>query len=248
MLGKVYLVGGGPGDPDLLTIKALKIMQSADVIVYDYLISDDVLALCSETADKISVGKKAGAHSVPQDQTNQILVDLAFQGKNVCRLKGGDPYIFGRGGEEAQVLVQNGISFEVIPGITAASACSASTGIPLTHRDYAQSVQFITGHHQAALKNSNDPAVDWQNLAQSNQTLVIYMGIIRSAEIQQQLLQNGRAPETPVAIVEKGSRPDQRVVTGQLNELESLIKTNHIGSPALIIIGEVVKIRNELTK
>jgi len=253
-VGQVYLVGGGPGDPNLLTIKALQTMQMADVIVYDYLISDEIIELCRKDADFISVGKKAGNHTLPQDQINQLLVDLAKEGKVVCRLKGGDPYIFGRGGEEAQLLVKNDVPYQVVPGITAAAACSATTGIPLTHRDFAQSVQFVTGHCKnadaVAAANGKSPSENtgpnWQALATSNQTLVVYMGVIRSSIIRENLIKHGRAAETPIAIVEKGSRPDQRVITGTLAELDTLAKAHKIGSPALIIIGEVVELHKEL--
>ena len=246
--GHVYLVGGGPGDPELLTIKALQTMQMADVIVYDYLISEPILALCRKDAQMISVGKKAGNHTLPQDQINQLLVDLAQEGKVVCRLKGGDPYIYGRGGEEAQLLAKNGIPYKVIPGITAAAACSASSGIPLTHRDYAQSLQFITGHCKSsdAVASADTNGPHWPSLAVSNQTLVVYMGVIRSATIKDNLIEHGRAPDTPIAIIEKGTRPDQRVVIGQLHELDELAVKHKIGSPALIIIGEVVKLHSEL--
>lgn len=242
--GQVFLVGGGPGDPDLLTIKALKIMQAADVIVYDALITDEILSLCRQDAEYISVGKKAGNHTLPQEQINQLLVDLAKTGKVICRLKGGDPYIYGRGGEEAQLLAKNNIAYQVIPGITAAAACSAAVGIPLTHRDYAQSLQFVTGHLKKATDTQSD--TNWQSLASANQTLVIYMGIIQSPEIKHQLIKHGRAADTPVAIIEKGTRPDQRVVIGTLNTLDELVKTHQIGSPALIIVGEVVHLYSQL--
>ncbi len=241
---QVFLVGGGPGDPDLLTIKALRIMQTADVIVYDALITDEILSLCRQDAEYISVGKKAGNHTLPQEQINQLLVDLAKTGKVICRLKGGDPYIYGRGGEEAQLLAKNNIAYQVIPGITAAAACSAAVGIPLTHRDYAQSLQFVTGHLKKATDTSSD--TNWQSLASANQTLVIYMGIIQSPEIKSQLIKHGRAADTPVAIIEKGTRPDQRVVIGTLNTLDELVQTHQIGSPALIIVGEVVNLYEQL--
>ena len=246
--GHVYLVGGGPGDPELLTIKALQTMQMADVIVYDYLISQPILDLCRKDAEMISVGKKAGNHTLPQDKINELLVELSQQGKVVCRLKGGDPYIYGRGGEEAQLLAKHGISYKVIPGITAAAACSASAGIPLTHRDYAQSLQFITGHCKSsdAVASAADTGPNWASLAVSKQTLVVYMGVIRSATIKQNLIEHGRAPETPVAIIENGTRPNQRVVVGKLNELDSLATKHNIGSPALIIIGEVVDLHDQL--
>jgi uroporphyrin-III C-methyltransferase/precorrin-2 dehydrogenase/sirohydrochlorin ferrochelatase len=242
--GQVFLVGGGPGDPDLLTIKALKIMQAADVIVFDYLITDEILSLCREDAEYVSVGKKAGNHTLPQEQINQLLVDLAHKGKMVCRLKGGDPYIYGRGGEEAQLLAKHNIPYQVVPGITAAAACSAAVGIPLTHRDYAQSLQFVTGHLKKVTDTSSD--TNWQSLASANQTLVIYMGIIQSPEIKSQLIKHGRAADTPVAIIEKGTRPDQRVVIGTLNTLDELVQSHQIGSPALIIVGEVVNLYGQL--
>jgi uroporphyrin-III C-methyltransferase/precorrin-2 dehydrogenase/sirohydrochlorin ferrochelatase len=241
---RVFLVGGGPGDPDLLTIKALKIIQRADVIVYDALITPEILALGSKDAEYICVGKKAGNHTLVQEKINQLLVDLANKGKVVCRLKGGDPYIYGRGGEEAQLLAKNNIAYQVIPGITAAAACSAAVGIPLTHRDYAQSLQFVTGHLKKPTDTSAD--VNWHSLASANQTLVIYMGIIQSPEIKTQLIKHGRAADTPVAIIEKGTRPDQRVVIGTLNTLDELVQTHKIGSPALIIVGEVVNLHAQL--
>jgi uroporphyrin-III C-methyltransferase/precorrin-2 dehydrogenase/sirohydrochlorin ferrochelatase len=247
--GHVHLVGGGPGDPDLLTIKALQIMQRSDVIVYDHLISPEVLALCRKDAEFISVGKKAGNHSVAQMRIHKILIEQAKMGKQICRLKGGDPFIFGRGGEEAQALVEENIDFSVVPGITAASACAASAAIPLTHRDHAQSVQFITGHckiNSASSVAGEQP--DWASLAQSKQTLVVYMGIIRSADVKSNLIEHGRSPNTPVAIIENGSRPEQRVVTGILSELDDLVAREQIGSPALIIIGDVVKVHAEIVK
>ena len=246
--GHVYLVGGGPGDPELLTIKALQTMQMADVIVYDYLISQPILDLCRKDAQMISVGKKAGNHTMPQNKINELLVELALEGKVVCRLKGGDPYIYGRGGEEAQLLAKHGIAYKVIPGITAAAACSASSGIPLTHRDYAQSLQFITGHckNNDAVASAGEQGPNWASLAVSKQTLVVYMGVIRSATIKDNLIAHGRAPSTPVAIIENGTRPNQRVVTGELSKLDSLAKEHNIGSPALIIIGEVVDLHDQL--
>ena len=239
--GHVALVGAGPGDPELLTLKALQVMQSADVIVHDRLVSDAVLAYARKDADYISVGKTAGHHCVPQKEINQILVDLAKEGKVVCRLKGGDPFIFGRGGEEAETLHQQGVAFSIVPGITAASGCSAYAGIPLTHRDHAQHVHIVTGH-----RKDDSEATDWQALAQSNQTLVIYMGLLRAEVIQQQLITHGRAKETPVAIVENGTRDNQRVISGTLNELSQLIQSNEVGSPGLIIVGEVVALQQSL--
>ena len=239
--GEVYVVGAGPGDPELLTLKALQLMQQADVVVYDYLVSPQIMELVRRDAEKICVGKKAGAHSVPQQDTNQLLVDLALAGKKVCRLKGGDPFIFGRGAEEIEALLPHHIAFQVVPGVTAAAGCAAYAGIPLTHRDYAQSVQFITGHCRS---DGSEP--DWASMRSANQTLVIYMGLMKSAHIQQQLIAAGRSADTPVAIVENGSRSDQRVVTGSLQQVATLIEQHQLQSPALLIIGDVVKLQQDL--
>ena len=237
--GDVALVGAGPGDPSLLTLKALQLMQQADVVLYDRLVSSDILDLVRRDADLISVGKAAGNHEVEQSRTNQMLVEFARQGKKVVRLKGGDSFIFGRGGEELEELVEAGIAFQVVPGITAASGCSAYAGIPLTHRDFAQSVTFVTGHRKA-----DGEQLNWQALAASNQTLVVYMGLIQSQEIQAQLLNHGRSPETPVALVNKGTTSDQHVVIGKLSELEQL--GGGLQGPTLMIIGEVVDLADKL--
>lgn len=239
--GEVYVVGAGPGDPELLTLKALQLMQQADVVVYDYLVSEPIMQLVRRDAELICVGKKAGAHSVAQEHTNQLLIDLALSGKKVCRLKGGDPFIFGRGAEEIEVLLPHQIPFQVVPGITAAAGCAAYAGIPLTHRDYAQAVQFVTGHCQ---KDGKEP--DWHSLSRPNQTLVIYMGLMKSAHIQAQLLAAGRAPTTPIAILENGTRPEQRVITGTLAQLADLIEQQQVQSPALLVIGEVVALQQKL--
>lgn len=242
--GEVYIVGGGPGDPDLLTIKALQLMQQADVVVHDGLVSAEVLNLVRRDADRISVSKSAGCHSMPQDEINQLLVDLAGKGHKVCRLKGGDPFIFGRGGEEVEVLAAAGIPYQIVPGITAAAGCSAYAGIPLTHRDHAQAVQFVTGHSRTSGQKGTGP--DWASLAKPHQTVVIYMGLINSADIVSKLMANGRNGDTPVAIVERGTTISQRVVTGQLSTLVSLIEQEKIASPALIIVGEVVSLQQRL--
>ncbi|HCU65554.1 MAG TPA: uroporphyrinogen-III C-methyltransferase [Rheinheimera sp.] len=239
--GEVYVVGAGPGDPELLTLKALQLMQQADVVVYDYLVSEPIMQLVRRDAELICVGKKAGAHSVAQEHTNQLLIDLALAGKKVCRLKGGDPFIFGRGAEEIEVLLPHQIPFQVVPGITAAAGCAAYAGIPLTHRDYAQAVQFVTGHCQ---KDGKEP--DWHSLSRANQTLVIYMGLMKSAHIQAQLLAAGRAADTPIAILENGTRPEQRVITGTLAQLADLIEQQQVQSPALLVIGEVVVLQHKL--
>ncbi len=237
--GEVALIGAGPGDAGLLTIRALQLMQQADVVLYDYLVSDEIMELCRRDAEFICVGKRAGFHSVPQEETNAMLVKHALKGKRVVRLKGGDPFMFGRGAEELQVLKSANVPFQVVPGITAAAGATAYAGIPLTHRDHAQTAMFITGH----LKKEDD-TFRWSTLARGKQTLVIYMGLMKSAHIQEQLLTHGRAPETPVAIIENGTRRDQKVYKGQLNQLAELAEG--AGSPALIVVGEVVQLAEEL--
>lgn len=237
--GDVALVGAGPGDPSLLTLKALQLMQQADVVLYDRLVSREILDLVRRDADLISVGKKAGKHEVEQSRTNQMLVEYAQQGKKVVRLKGGDSFIFGRGGEELEELVEAGVAFQVVPGITAASGCSAYAGIPLTHRDYVQSVTFVTGH-----RKENGNTLNWKALAAPNQTLVIYMGLIQSQEIEKNLLANGCPADTPVALINKGTRPEQQVIHGQLSELSQL--GGGLTGATLIIIGEVVNLADKL--
>ncbi len=237
--GEVALIGAGPGNAGLLTIRALQLMQQADVVLYDYLVSDEIMELCRRDAEFICVGKRAGFHSVPQEETNAMLVTHALKGKRVVRLKGGDPFMFGRGAEELQVLKSANVPFQVVPGITAAAGATAYAGIPLTHRDHAQTAMFITGH----LKKEDD-TFRWSTLARGKQTLVIYMGLMKSAHIQEQLLTHGRAPETPVAIIENGTRRDQKVYKGQLDQLVQLAEG--AGSPALIVVGEVVQLADEL--
>jgi len=241
--GEVYLVGAGPGDPDLLTFKALRLMQQADVVVYDRLVSEPILNLIRRDADRIYVGKEKAAHCVPQNEINQLLIDLANQGKRVVRLKGGDPYIFGRGGEEAQQLVKAGVAFEAVPGITSAAGTANYCGIPLTHRDFAQSVTFATGH----LKN-NTVDLNWPALAQSNNTLVIYMGLTGLTTISEKLINHGRLANTPVAVVQNATRPDQKVVIGDLTSIAEKVVQAKIESPAMIIIGEVVSLYDELNQ
>ncbi|WP_241649469.1 siroheme synthase CysG [Rosenbergiella collisarenosi] len=237
--GEIYLVGGGPGDPGLLTLRGLQVMQLADVVLYDHLVSDEVLDLVRRDAERICVGKRAGAHSVPQNETNQLLVSLAQQGKKVVRLKGGDPFIFGRGGEELEAAVAANIPFQVVPGITAAAGATAYAGIPLTHRDYAQSAVFITGHCRS---DGREP--DWAALALSDQTLAIYMGTVKAGEISRRLIEHGRAADTPVAVIARGTRQDQCVLTGRLDQLADL--ATHAPSPALVVIGEVVHLHKQL--
>jgi len=237
--GEIALVGAGPGDPGLLTLRGLQIMQQADVVLYDHLVSAPVLDLVRRDADRICVGKRAGAHSVIQEETNQLMVELAQQGKRVVRLKGGDPFIFGRGGEELQVAVAAGIPFQVVPGITAAAGATAYAGIPLTHRDHAQSVTFITGHNRGG-----DAGLDWADLARSRQTLAIYMGALKASDISQQLIAHGRAAETPVAVISRGTLPDQQVFSGSLQQLASLAQQAPL--PALLVIGEVAQLHHQL--
>ena len=237
--GEITLVGAGPGDAGLLTLRGLQVMQLADVVLYDHLVSDEVLELVRRDADRICVGKRAGAHSVSQEETNQLLVKLALEGKRVVRLKGGDPFIFGRGGEELQAAKAAGIPFQVVPGITAAAGATAYAGIPLTHRDHAQSVLFITGHCRA---DSN--GIDWPSLARARQTLAIYMGTVKAAEIAAGLIEHGRDPATPVAVIGRGTRQDQQVLTGTLAQLEALAAT--APTPALLVIGEVVNLHGQL--
>ncbi|EKY3232962.1 uroporphyrinogen-III C-methyltransferase [Cronobacter malonaticus] len=236
--GEVVLVGAGPGDPGLLTLKGLQQIQQADIVVYDRLVSDEIMNLVRRDADRVFVGKRAGYHCVPQEEINQILLREAQRGKRVVRLKGGDPFIFGRGGEELETLCDAGIPFSVVPGITAASGCSAYAGLPLTHRDYAQSVRLITGH----LKNGGE--FDWHNLAAEKQTLVFYMGLNQAAAIQEKLIEHGMDPQMPVALVENGTSVKQRVVAGVLSELGVLAQ--RVESPSLIIVGRVVALRDKL--
>ncbi|WP_104472141.1 siroheme synthase CysG [Acinetobacter indicus] len=239
--GEVYLVGAGPGDPELLTLKALRLMQQADVVIYDRLVSDPIIELCRRDAEKIYVGKARSNHAVPQEGINALLVKYAQEGKRVCRLKGGDPFIFGRGGEEIEELFAAGVAFQVVPGITAASGCSAYAGIPLTHRNYAQSVRFLTGH----LKEGS-PELPWSELVYENQTLVLYMGLVGLEKICQKLIAHGQRPDMPVALVSKGTTPEQKVVVGSLADIASKVTEHQIQAPTLTIIGEVVKLREQL--
>jgi uroporphyrin-III C-methyltransferase/precorrin-2 dehydrogenase/sirohydrochlorin ferrochelatase len=241
-VGEVYLVGGGPGDPDLLTFRALRLMQQADVIVHDRLVSKQVLDLCRRDAERIYVGKERDNHALPQDEINMLLVKLAKQGKRVCRLKGGDPFIFGRGGEEIETLAAEGVTFQVVPGITAAIGMSSYAGIPLTHRDYSQSVTFVTGHLKDGSMNLN-----WSALAQPNQTVVFYMGLKGLSVICDNLIKHGRSPDTPMALVQQATTPRQKEFIGTLGTMTKVIAKEEIKPPTLIVVGEVVQLHKQFS-
>ena len=241
LLGKVSLVGGGPGDPELLTLKAARLIQAADTIVYDNLVSPEILAMARPGTELHYVGKKAALHILPQKAINALLVKLAQEGKNVVRLKGGDPYIFGRGGEEVEALVAHGVPFEVVPGITAAAGMAAYAGIPLTHRDFCQTVTFATGH----LKDGSSD-LDWTALARPGQTLVIYMGVKGLEEISARLIKHGLPADTPAAAIQQATLPQQKTVTGTLANLPQRVLDAGIRPPALVVIGQVVTLRDRL--
>jgi len=238
--GKVWLVGAGPGDADLLTVKALRAINSADIIFYDQLVSEEICALFPKNTPALYVGKVKNNHSIPQEDLNQLLVNQAQLGLNVCRIKGGDPFVFGRGGEELLELRKAGVEAEVVPGITSASGCSTYADIPLTHRGLSQGCTFVTGHAEKSLD------VNWSGLAQLNHTLVFYMGLTRSGEISEKLLAGGLAADTPVAIIENGCRKNQRDIISDVANFAEVVVREKVQSPALIIVGQVVKMKEQL--
>ena len=240
--GTVYLVGAGPGDPELLTVRALRIISAADILVYDQLVSDTILALVNPAAERIYAGKQRGNHAVPQEDLNRLLVDLGRTDKRIVRLKGGDPYTFGRGGEEVETLKENGIPFEVVPGVTAAAGVAAYAGIPLTHRNHAQACVFVTGHLKDGSMN-----LDWEGLARRRQTIIIYMGLHGLSYLCDQLIAHGLPTDWPAAMVQQGTTPKQRTVTGTLATLPTLATAAGLKPPTLIIVGEVVNLKEKLS-
>lgn len=242
--GTVYLVGAGPGDAELLTLRAARLIKAADVLVYDYLVAPEILELARPDAERVFAGKRRGNHAMPQQELNLLLVHLARQNKIVVRLKGGDPYIFGRGGEEVETLATHGVPFEVTPGITAASGVAAYAGIPLTHRDFAQACVFVTGHLKGEAADS--VALDWPGLARKKQTIVIYMGLVGLPTLCAKLIEHGLPHDWPAAIVQQGTTPNQRTVVGTLTTLPELADAAKLQAPTLIIVGEVVKLHARL--
>ena len=238
----ISLVGAGPGDPDLLTVKALRLIQSADVVVYDRLVSDAIIDLIPAGVTRLFVGKQPGCHALPQEQINQLLLKLARAGHRVVRLKGGDPFIFGRGGEEALLLAEHGVRFEIVPGITAAAACSAYAGIPLTHRGLAHGVQLVTGH----CRRDEPLDLDWRALAAPDLTLCLYMAVAHLEQIARELIAAGRAARTPVAVIARGTTGSQRRLLTRLDTLAASVREAGIGAPAMVVIGEVVTLAERL--
>ena len=241
--GKVYLVGSGPGDPELLTMKARRLIDTADVVIFDQLPGKAILDSIPQNTEKIDAGKFAGDHRLSQWETNELIVEKAKEGKMIVRLKGGDPYMFGRGGEEAEVLVEAGVEFEVVPGITSAIAAPAYAGIPVTHRDHASMVTFITGHEDPT---KDETALDWETLAKFDGTIVIFMGVKMLGRNTGELLKFGKDPKTPVALIERGTRPDQRVTIGNLETIANIAKEQDVKAPAITLIGDVVKLHEIL--
>ena len=239
--GEVYLVGAGPGDPDLLTFRALRLLQQAEVIVYDRLVSEQILDLARRDADLVYVGKERDKHTLPQEDINRMLARIAKKGKRVLRLKGGDPFIFGRGGEEIETLMEEGVPFQVVPGITAASGAASYGGIPLTHRDYAQSVLFVTGHLKDGSMNLN-----WKALVQPNQTVVVYMGLLGVKTLCAKLVEHGMQETTPIALIQQATTVNQKVLIGTLATMPDLVDSSDIKPPTLIVVGEVVGLHKKL--
>ncbi|WP_439106922.1 siroheme synthase CysG [Congregibacter sp.] len=240
-VGEVYLIGAGPGDPELMTFKALRLLQRADIVLHDRLVNPDIVAMARRDADKLYVGKRRSDHSVPQDRINELLVELALEGKRVARLKGGDPFVFGRGGEEIELLAQRDIPFQVVPGITAGNAAACYAGIPLTHRDYAQSVRFVTGHTKDGELHHR-----WEEFLSNTETLVFYMGLVGLPIICRELIAHGRSKDTPVALIERATSAEQRLLTGTLGSIESLVESAKPQAPTLIIVGKVVLLAERL--
>ncbi|MCP8304771.1 MAG: uroporphyrinogen-III C-methyltransferase [archaeon] len=240
--GKVFLVGAGPGDPDLLTVKAVELLKKADVVIYDKLVSKSILQLVPQKTEKIYVGKGPGKHELSQEEINKLIVNKALEGKTVVRLKGGDPFLFGRGGEEAEILMNHNIDFEVVPGITSALAASAYAGIPLTHRDYSSSIAIVTGHRATKGKGK----VKWDKLANSVDTIVILMGVGQLKSIVESLMRGGLSLDTHVAIIERGTLADQRTLIGRLGTIVKEAKERKVSPPAVIVIGEVVRLGEKL--
>ncbi len=240
-IGEVYLVGGGPGDPDLLTFRALRLMQRADVVLYDRLVGKDIISLIRRDAERIFVGKLPEQHTMQQEDISQLLVDLALQGKRVLRLKGGDPFIFGRGGEEIEKLAEHDIPFQVVPGVTAAAGCASYSGIPLTHRDHAQSCMFVTAHGKDGVLG-----LDWEALIRPSQTLAVYMGLSNLKYLRKEIIARGVTSDTPAAIIDNGTRPNQRVVVGTLSDLVEKAEEADLKGPSIIVIGSVVTLHDKL--
>lgn len=242
--GKVYLVGAGPGDPGLLTIKAADLLQAADCVIYDYLVNPEILRYAAPHAEKIYVGKSGGGHHWQQDDINQLLIQKANEHRLVVRLKGGDPFVFGRGGEEALALVEAGIEWEVVPGVTAGSSVAAYAGIPVTHRGISSSVAFVTGHETTG---KSQPNIRWEHLANGTDTLVFFMGVAHIYDISEQLIQHGRSAATPVAVVRWGTYNEQEVYVSDLANIANVVEREQVKAPALIVVGEVVRLREKLS-
>ena len=244
-IGKVYLVGAGPGDPGLLTLKGKVLLEQADVVIYDALVSPPILAMINPNAEKINAGKRRGRHSLPQTQTTQLLIEKAQTHAIVVRLKGGDPFVFGRGGEEMEDLIEAGVPVEVVPGVTSGIAAPAYAGIPLTHRNYSSSVTFVTGHEAAGKYRTN---INWQAIAQGSETIVIYMGVHNLHNIITELMVAGCSPETPIALIQWGTRPDQKELIATLETVVEEIEATGFKAPAIAVIGDVVNLHEILAR